>query len=51
MNKYWQNSQIPLAFWLSIPIALLGGLMGLGGAEFRLPVLASLLSYSAKVSA
>ena len=48
MNKYWQSSQIQLAFWLSIPIALLGGLMGLGGAEFRLPVLASLLGYSAR---
>jgi uncharacterized membrane protein YfcA len=48
MYKYWQDSRTQLAFWLSIPIALLGGLMGLGGAEFRLPVLASVLGYSAR---
>ena len=29
-----------LAFLLAIPIAILGGLIGLGGAEFRFPVLA-----------
>jgi uncharacterized membrane protein YfcA len=29
-----------VGFLLSIPIAVLGGLIGLGGAEFRLPVLA-----------
>jgi hypothetical protein len=28
-----------LAFTMAIPIAMLGGLIGLGGAEFRLPVL------------
>lgn len=32
-----------LAFILSIPIGILGGLIGLGGAEFRLPVLIGLL--------
>lgn len=37
-----------LAFLTAIPIAVLGGLIGLGGAEFRLPVLAGLLRYSAK---
>lgn len=36
------------AFIISIPIAILGGLMGLGGAEFRLPVLAGSLGYSAR---
>lgn len=37
-----------LAFAAAIPIALLGGLIGLGGAEFRLPVLAGPLRYAAK---
>lgn len=37
-----------LAFLAAIPIAALGGLIGLGGAEFRLPVLAGPLRYSAK---
>lgn len=36
-----------LAFLYSVPIGALGGLMGLGGAEFRLPVLAGVLGYSA----
>jgi uncharacterized protein len=36
------------AFLVAIPIALLGGLIGLGGAEFRLPVLAGPLRYPAK---
>lgn len=40
------NSQF--AFIISIPIAILGGLMGLGGAEFRLPILAGPLGYSAR---
>jgi uncharacterized protein len=30
------------------PIGLLGGLIGLGGAEFRLPVLAGVFSYTAR---
>ena len=37
-----------VAFLYSVPIAILGGLIGLGGAEFRLPVLAGPLGYSAK---
>lgn len=37
-----------LAFFAAIPIVLLGGLIGLGGAEFRLPVLAGPLRYAAK---
>ncbi|MCS6834935.1 MAG: sulfite exporter TauE/SafE family protein [Anaerolineae bacterium] len=37
-----------LAFAFAVPIAILGGLIGLGGAEFRLPVLAGPLRYSAK---
>jgi uncharacterized membrane protein YfcA len=37
-----------LAFLYAAPIAILGGLMGLGGAEFRLPVLVGLLGYSAR---
>ena len=36
------------AFLVAIPIALLGGLIGLGGAEFRLPVLAGPLRYAAR---
>lgn len=34
------------AFLAAIPIATLGGLIGLGGAEFRLPVLVGPLSYA-----
>ena len=37
-----------LAFIYAVPIAMLGGLIGLGGAEFRLPVLAGPLGYSAR---
>ena len=37
-----------LAFVFAVPIAVLGGLIGLGGAEFRLPVLAGPLRYSAR---
>lgn len=42
------GSRPVLAFLAAIPIALLGGLIGLGGAEFRLPVLAGPLRYAAK---
>lgn len=36
------------AFGVAIPIGILGGLIGLGGAEFRLPVLAGPLGYLAR---
>ena len=39
-----------LAFLFAVPIATLGGLIGLGGAEFRLPVLAGPLGYSARAA-
>lgn len=46
------NNQIErrsrLAFLYAVPIGLLGGLIGLGGAEFRLPVLAGPLRYPAR---
>jgi uncharacterized membrane protein YfcA len=37
-----------LAFGFAVPIAILGGLIGLGGAEFRLPVLVGPLGYRAR---
>ena len=37
-----------LSFFYAIPIGVLGGLVGLGGAEFRLPVLAGPLNYTAR---
>jgi uncharacterized membrane protein YfcA len=39
-------SRAGLAFLYATPIGLLGGLIGLGGAEFRLPVLAGPLGYT-----
>jgi uncharacterized protein len=36
------------AFLYGAPIGVLGGLIGLGGAEFRLPVLTGVFRYSAK---
>ncbi len=36
------------AFLYGAPIGVLGGLIGLGGAEFRLPVLTGVFGYSAK---
>lgn len=39
-----------LAFVYSIPIAIAGGLIGLGGAEFRLPVLLGPLGYAARAA-
>ena len=36
------------AFLFAVPIAILGGLIGLGGAEFRLPVLMRVFQYQAK---
>jgi uncharacterized protein len=38
------------AFGLAASIAMLGGLIGLGGAEFRLPVLAGPLGYSTRAA-
>ncbi len=35
----YQGRRAGLAFVFSVPIALMGGLIGLGGAEFRLPAL------------
>ncbi len=44
-----KQRQFPLkAFLYATPIGLLGGLIGLGGAEFRLPVLAGPLRYPAR---
>jgi uncharacterized membrane protein YfcA len=37
-----------VAFALAVPIAVLGGLIGLGGAEFRLPVLVGPLGHAAR---
>ncbi|HZT09335.1 MAG TPA: sulfite exporter TauE/SafE family protein [Chloroflexota bacterium] len=37
-----------VAFLFAVPIGVLGGLIGLGGAEFRLPVLAGVLGYAAR---
>lgn len=37
-----------LAFLAAVPIAVLGGLIGLGGAEFRLPVLVGPFRYPAR---
>lgn len=48
------NSSLPsrhqprLAFLYAVPIGALGGLIGLGGAEFRLPVLAGVLGDAAR---
>lgn len=35
------------AFWYGLPIGMLGGMIGLGGAEFRLPVLTRIFGYKA----
>lgn len=40
--------RVSLSFLYAVPIAVLGGLIGLGGAEFRLPVLAGPLRYSVR---
>lgn len=43
-----QARRFRLSFLYAVPIGILGGLIGLGGAEFRLPVLAGILGYSAR---
>ena len=42
------RSRSMTAFTFAVPIGILGGLIGLGGAEFRLPVLAGPLKYSVR---
>lgn len=48
MDTNEKNNHSRIAFYWSIPIGLLGGLIGLGGAEFRLPVLAGILQYKVR---
>ncbi|MDZ8090033.1 MAG: sulfite exporter TauE/SafE family protein [Nostoc sp. DedQUE12b] len=43
-----QVRRFQLSFLYAVPIGVLGGLIGLGGAEFRLPVLAGTLNYSVR---
>ncbi|WP_341526408.1 sulfite exporter TauE/SafE family protein [Nostoc sp. UHCC 0302] len=43
-----QARRFRLSFLYAVPIGVLGGLIGLGGAEFRLPVLAGTLGYSVR---
>jgi uncharacterized membrane protein YfcA len=49
INKTSRSEPV-FSFLAAIPIALLGGLIGLGGAEFRLPVLVGFLKRSASRS-
>jgi uncharacterized protein len=42
-----RRSPVLAALW-GAPIGLLGGLIGLGGAEFRLPVLVGVFGYAAR---
>jgi uncharacterized membrane protein YfcA len=43
-----RTSRSLLSFLYAVPIAILGGLIGLGGAEFRLPVLVGPFGYSVR---
>jgi uncharacterized membrane protein YfcA len=47
-NTSLEVRRFRLSFLYAVPIGLLGGLIGLGGAEFRLPVLAGTLGYSVR---
>ncbi|MBM0741959.1 hypothetical protein JOY44_10030 [Phormidium sp. CLA17] len=42
LSKYYSQ----LAFFYAVPIEVLGGLIGLGGAEFRLPVFVGVFDWS-----
>ncbi|MEH1824084.1 MAG: hypothetical protein V7L22_01730 [Nostoc sp.] len=42
-KNFLQSRRLRLSFLYAVPIGMLGGLIGLGGAEFRLPVLAGIL--------
>lgn len=44
----WDRQHVIRAFGYAVPIGTLGGLIGLGGAEFRLPVLVGPLGYPAR---
>jgi uncharacterized membrane protein YfcA len=46
VSKIISLNHSQLAFLYAVPIGILGGLIGLGGAEFRLPVLSGVLKYS-----
>ncbi|HEY5649540.1 MAG TPA: sulfite exporter TauE/SafE family protein [Nitrospiria bacterium] len=46
----FQSNRPLLAFGTGLPVALLGGLIGLGGAEFRLPILVALFAFGAKTA-
>lgn len=48
LSSIFQKRLSRLAFTYAVPIGVLGGLIGLGGAEFRLPVLAGVLGYPAR---
>ncbi|KYC37092.1 hypothetical protein WA1_46525 [Scytonema hofmannii PCC 7110] len=48
LGGIFQKHLSRLAFTYAIPIGVLGGLIGLGGAEFRLPVLVGVLKYQAQ---
>ena len=48
MNQPSVKRSPVLALLYGTPIGLLGGLIGLGGAEFRLPVLAGVFGYRAR---
>jgi uncharacterized protein len=47
-HSFIAGSRARIGFFFAIPIAILGGLIGLGGAEFRLPVLVGPLRYTAR---
>jgi uncharacterized protein len=49
-HAFIAESRSRIGFIFAIPIAILGGLIGLGGAEFRLPVLGGPLRYTARQS-
>ncbi len=42
----WRMRRNVLSFFVGFGVALLGGLVGLGGAEFRLPFLLSLFAFT-----
>lgn len=47
MQTSWPAPRIGLAFGIGAAVGLLGGLIGLGGAEFRLPLLIGLFALAA----